>query len=354
MAASKKQKDTSAYDALNAALKNGVLKNLYVFHGEERYLLERTLETIRKMLVSGDAAAFNHRRLNGAGLTIDTLEAAVDTLPAFAERTLVEVSDYDLFKAGEQDKVRLIGLISDLPDYVCLIFVYDVMEFKLDGRLKLTAALKEHAELVEFHLQEQGRLVKWIGKHCADGGKSIDTSTAEYLAFVTGGLMTALNEEIEKLCFYTEGRSITRADIDAIVSPALDAVSYQLTDAVVSGDFNRAASVMTDLLTMREAPHKLMYSIAMRLRQLLAARVSLDNALGTKEFMSIAGIKFEFQARGLLSAARRVGLAECARFVSLSAETALRLNSGGSGEAAAQLTDLLIRLSACRENVRAC
>lgn len=44
-----------------------------------------------------------------------------------AERTLVLVTDFDLFKAGEKDREEYIRLLGDLPDYVCLVFVYDLI-----------------------------------------------------------------------------------------------------------------------------------------------------------------------------------------------------------------------------------
>jgi DNA polymerase III subunit delta len=347
-----KKIDNSAYEALKLAIKNKQLGKLYVFHGEERYLLENALLQIRKLLVDGDFADFNYKKFTGSGITVDALAAACDMLPVFAERTFLEVNDFDIFKANDEAKQKLIALISDLPDYVCLIFVYDVVEYAPDGRQKLAALFKSTANIVEFNVQEQSQLIKWIKKHFLEIGKKIDTPTAEYLAFITGGLMTSLNLEINKVGSSTNEETITREHIDAVVTPVLDAVIYELTDYIVSGDFNNAAHVLQDLLSMREVPHKLMYSIAMKLRQLMAARLCIESGLGEKKLMELCAIRFDFQARNLLTSARKATLDECRRAVIYSTQAAYRMNSGSDPED--QLIELLIRLAENRRSMRPC
>ena len=344
---------SSAIDTLKNDLATGEPKRFYIFHGPERYLLEHYLGTLRTLLCPGGLNDFNYRRYEGKGLDLGELSAACDTLPAFAERTLVEIHDYDFFKFDEAQRESFIELLTDLPEHVCLVFVYIAVEYAPDKRQKkLSAALKNTACVVEFAAQAQSQLVKWIKKHFKASGKTIDTPTAEYLAFITGGLMTTLSTEIEKLCFYVRGESVTRGDIDAVVTPVLDAVSWKLTDSLVSGRFNEASHILTDLLNMREPPHKLIYSITVSLRRLLAARLCLDSSCGEKDLMRMTDIRFEFQARNLMSGARKTTAERCRRFVLLSADTAFRMNSGGDPQSL--LTELLIKLATCYKGCPSC
>ena len=94
--------------------------------------------------------------------------------------------------------------------------------------------------------------------------------------------MTRLNIEIEKLCSFTNESAVTRAHIDALVTPVLDAVSWKLTDHIADCDWNAASAVLYDLLCMREPPHKLIYAISLKLRQLMAARLLYESGLGEK------------------------------------------------------------------------
>lgn len=346
----KKQDINKEFDALKDAIQKGELKRLYIFHGDERYLLENFLGQIRKKLAAGDFADFNHKKFSGQGLSVDELISACDALPVFSDRTLIEVHDYDLSKASEENREKLLGLFTDLPEYVCLIFVFDTVEYSIDARLKLGSFLKKEASVVEFSIQEQSKLVKWIKSHFAEGGKKIDTPASEYLAFVTGGLMTSMNTEIGKLCAYAVGEFVTKEDIDAVVTPVTDAVAWKLTDYIISGSIDQAAVVLIDLMNMREPPHKLIYSITSKLRHLMAARVCFENGLSEKHLMTMANIKFDFQARNLMAGARRTSLRRCRDAVLISTEIAFKMNSGGDPEDL--LTDLLINLACCYRGQR--
>lgn len=346
------KKDNSALEALKAAVESRQLEKLYIFHGEEKYLLESYLVQIRSLLVSDGFADFNYKRFNAHNFSVDALAAACETLPVFAERTLIEIHDFDIFKANEETKQKLFDLIYDLPDYICLIFVYDIIDFAPDGRQKLTALLKKTGGIVEFAIQEQSKLIKWIKAHFSKAGKKIDTPTAEYLCFITGGMMTSLNVEIEKVSLFTDEELITRAHIDAVVTPVLDAAVYKMTDYIAGGDYSRASIVLSDLFSMREPPQKLIFSISLKLRQLLAARLCLENGFGEKKLMEVCAIRYDFQARNLVASARKTSLMVCRQSVIICAETAARMNSGGTPEIL--LTELVIALSALRRRSDRC
>ncbi|MDR0861664.1 MAG: DNA polymerase III subunit delta [Oscillospiraceae bacterium] len=339
----KKADNSARATELLAQIARGELSRLYIFHGEERYMLEHCVAALRERVVPEGLDGFNYRRLEGASLSVNTLRDTAETFPVFADMTLIEVRDFDIFKRGEDDLASLAEMFADMPEYTCAVFIYDTVAFKPDKRLKAVSQLLKHAEVVEFERQEQSKLATWIRRHFKERGKTCDKDTAEYLAFMTGGLMTPLLTEIEKLAAYSKGVAVTRADIDAMVEPTVEAVAYNMTDALAERKFDRAAEVLADLLAMREPPQKLIYQFTLKARHLLAARLCVEQSLGTAELMSISGIRNDWQARNALNSARRMTFAQCRKWVLLCAETAYRLNSGGdSGD----LVLLLTRLAA--------
>jgi len=333
------KKGADGYTSLAKAIASGQIDSFYIFHGDERYLLERGLAELRRALCPDGLDGFNYKRFEA--LTPTELEDAINTLPAFAERTLIEVHDFNIFK--HEQKERLADIFSDLPDYVCVVFVYSTVEYKPDGRQKLNTAILKNATVLEFTVQDQDKLIKWISRHFEDSGKCISRTDAEYLAFITGGYMSVLRGEIEKVAAYAKGDTITRGEIDALVTPALDAVAYKLADALAQRSYKQAMLVLDELLRMREAPHKLMFGIALKMRQLLAARVCFENGLGTDAFMEMCGIRFPFQAKMLMDTARKTTLCECRDAVLACGMTAYELNSGSEPES--RLTMLVARLA---------
>ena len=329
------------YKRLAASLTGGQAGRFYIFHGEERYLLERSLDQLRKLLCPGGLDGFNYKRFEGKNITIDDIDDSINTLPAFADRTLVEIHDFDIFKSD--DKKKLGELFSDLPDYACIVFIFNVIAYKPDGRTKADKEILKNADIVEFTVQGQDSLVKWIKRHFKDAGKTIGTVDAEYLVLITGGYMSAIFSEIGKTAAYAKGDVITRKDIDAVVIPILDAVVYKLTDALMRRKYTLAMRILDELLRMREAPQKLLFNISLKMRQLLAARICIESSLDKNALIEMCGIRHEFQARSLMDTARETTLKVCRDAVLLCADTAYALNS--SAEPEAHLTELVLHFA---------
>ena len=340
----KKKSDSAAFQQLKKDVADGNVRGAYIFYGEERYLLEYYLGAVKKKLMAEGLEEFNYKTFDGRSLSLPVLREALDALPVFGESTLITVWDYDIFKSGEEIKRQLAEILSDIPEYACLIFVYDITAYAPDKRLKANNAILSQVTPVEFGLQEQSDIVNWIGRRFRALGKKIDRPTAEYLAFITGGLMTQLVAEIEKTAAYARGEQIARSDIDAVVVPVLDAAIYRMTDAVISRRYGVAAGVLSDLLRMQEVPHVILYSLSAKLRQLLAARVCLNSGKGTGELMQLAGVRLEFQARNLMAGARQVSLDWCREALRRTYAAARRLNLS-SKEGSGILTQLLLELS---------
>ena len=231
----KQKADTAGYQQLKKDLAGGEPGRLYLFHGEETYLRDHYLGRLKELLLTGGMGEFNLHTIPAREMSPRRLEEAVDCLPMMAPRTLVLVRDFDLFKAGEKDREAYAKLFEELPDYVCLVFVYDLIPYKGDARTKLAAAIKQNGTVVNFARQDQGDLVDWVRRRFRALGKEIDTRLACDLIFLCGDLMTNLIGEIEKIGAYAKGGRITREDIDAVATPQLDAVVFQMTDAIAAG-----------------------------------------------------------------------------------------------------------------------
>ena len=262
-------------------------------------------------------------------------------------RTLVVVTDFDLFAQGDKAKERLLDILSALPDYCCLVFVYDLLPYKADGRSKLAALLKKESAVVNFQRQEQGDLTDWICRQFKKAGKGVDTEDARYLIFLCGDLMHDLASEIGKLTAYADHPRVTRADMDAVVIPKLDAVVFQMTDAMARKDFDKAASVLADLLHSQQAPIMILAAMGKYFRQLYTARLYLDAGKGRGEFMELWGMKSAYPADKLLDAARRFSLPWCRYAVRRCAETDIVLKSS-YGQENEVLTALLMELASGR------
>ncbi len=300
-----KQDTQSAAQALKTAIRSGTPERLYIFHGEEAFLLHHYLEQLKKTLLDELTESFNFHRLTQENFDMRDFADAVENLPMMAEHTMVQVDEVDLFKLAEDERNKAAEILSDIPDYCTVVFTYETTPWKPDKRLKkLWDAIAENAQIVEFAKQSQRDLIAWIGRHFAARHKQISPELCNYLLDITDGTMTALSSEIAKIASFSGADTICKADIDAVTEPVLDAVVFRMTDQLSAGDYGQALLTLQKLTKMQQDPLAILGAIGGHFRRLSAARTLLDNGKSYGELMKLYGLS-DYPAKKAMEAARR-------------------------------------------------
>ena len=336
----KQKKDTSALDGLKAAIRAKNIGTLYFFHGEEQFLLDHYLEAMKKQVLDELTESFNYHRLTDETFDIRSFADAVENLPMMAERTFVQVEDIDLFKMREDDRDKIVEILSDIPEYCTVVFTYVTAAWKPDKRLKkLWDAVSKHGQIIEFAKQEPKDLIPWISRHFSAKGKKIGNDLCAYLMEITGGTMTALSGEIEKICAYSGADTIKKTDIDAVTEPVLDAVVFQMTDLLGLGKYGAALQKLQQLLKMQQEPIAILGAVGSHFRRIGTARTLLDNGKQVGELMSLCGMG-SYPAQKTMDAARRFRPEFCRRAAELVLETDYKMKT--SYDEPERLLELLI------------
>ena len=335
-----------AYQQLKSDIAQGTLGTVYVFYGEETYLREFYLSQAVKQLVPPGLEEFNYHKLEGKGLTVQTLTELVEAMPMMAQRTVIQVVDFDIFKLSEEQRKAFIAMLEDFPDYCCLIFVYDLLEYKPNRTMKtLCKAMDAYVRAVKFETQSRSDLLNWISRRFRAEGKSIDAQTAEHLIFTCGSLMNGLIPEIGKIAAYTRGSAVTKADIDAVAAPILEAQVFDMTAAISRGNYDRAAEILGALLKLQEEPIMLLGAMGKELRRLHTARLAIDNGKDKFWLMEQWKMRSDYPARLLLEAARSVSTRWTEDSVLRCQELDLRMKSVNGVDNEAELKQFLMELA---------
>lgn len=337
----KKQEKSDSLQELKLALRNKELDRLYFFHGEEVFLLHHYLGQIKKQLLDPLTESFNFHRLNNETFDIQTFADAVENLPMMAEFTMVEVDDIDLFKMNEADRNKMTEILSDIPEYCCVVFTYITQPWKPDKRLKkLWDAVENHGKIVEFAKQNQRDLIAWVTRHFAAHKKRISTDLCAYLIEITGGTMTALSGEIEKICSYSGADEIRKTDIDAVTEPVLDAVVFQMTDFLSAGRYDQALLKLQQLLKMQQEPLAILGAVGGHFRRIGTARTLLDHGKSASDLQRLCVPMQDFAARKTMEAARRFRPEFCKKAAQLVLETDYQMKT--SFDDSERLLELLL------------
>ena len=350
MAYAKKSTKNEAYQKLKTDLKDGnALGNAYLFYGEESYLREYYLGQMRKALVPAGFEEFNYHALEGKDLTAQSLTEMAEAMPMMAERTLIVVTDWDIYKLGEDQRERLIALLNDLPEYCCVVFVYDTVAYKQNKTVKkLCKAMDDHVTVVEFKAQDTSDLTAWIARRFRALGKQIDRQTAEYLIFLCGGLMTGLAQEISKIGAYAKGDTITQRDIDAVADPVLDARVFDMTNSITAGKYDQAAQVLGELLRMQTEPIVILAAVGKELRRLYTARMALDAGKDRFWLKQLWSMSSDYPAKLLMQAAGKVDHEWCQTAVIRCQRLDRRMKSEKNMDSEAELKLFLMELAGSR------
>ena len=323
----KQNTDHTAFDDLKGAIRAKSVGNLYFFHGEEMFLLNYYLEHLKKLLLDELTESFNYHRLTAETFDIRDFADAVENLPMMAEHTLVQVDDIDLFKLPEDSRNKLVDVLTDIPDYCTVVFTYVTVPWKPDKRLKkLWEAVENNGSVVEFAKQEPRDLIPWITRHFSAKGKRISTDLCGYLIEITGGTMTALSGEIQKICAYSGAEHIQKTDIDAVTEPVMDAVVFQMTDLLGQGQYAAALAKLHQLLKMQQEPIAILGAVGGHFRRIGTARTLLDNGKQAGELMKLCAMG-SYPAQKTMDMARRFSPDFCRKAAELVLETDYKMKT---------------------------
>ena len=317
----KKEENKDNLRELKAEIRDKEFSRLYIFHGEEVFLLHYYFDQIKKHLVDELTESFNYHRFNNETFTLQSFVDSVEGFPMMAETTLVWVDEVDLFKLPEGERTKLAEVFTDIPDWCTVVFTYETVGWKPDKRLKkLWDAISNNAKIVEFQKQNQRDLVAWVSKHFLSQGKRISNDLCAYLIDITGGTMTALAGEIRKIVSYSGADEIKKSDIDAVTEPVLDAVVFQMTDLLSDGRYGQALEKLQQLLKMQQEPLAILGGIGGHFRRISAARTLLDYGKTSTDLAKLCGLQ-DYAARKSMDAARKFRPEFCAKAAELVLET---------------------------------
>lgn len=316
------------FQAFYQQLKTGSVQSLYLFEGEEEYGKESALTALRKALLTGPMAMMNETVLTAPADS--DLIAACETLPLMESRRLVIVKEAPQLtgrgrekaaeeETAEEEPVRrgdsLTPYLDRLPGTVCLVFF---VRGKARATGRLYKKIKELGGLVAFDQLDGERLNKWIVREFASYDLACDRLVAERLVFACGRELMKLKGEVAKISAYALGRkAVTRQDIDAIAALSVEYRVFDLSDKVAAGDASRALPLMEEMLRQGEQRLALLALLQRHYRQLLMARIMMDQGLSQASVMAELGLpafvvgKLTQSARGYAAGALKAAYLRC-------------------------------------------
>lgn len=235
-------------ETVKKALKDKKFDNLYFFYGEEVYLSDFYVNALKKELVENNE--FNYTRLFCDEL--NRFQESVEAMPVFSDKRMVVVSSRDFSAEIKEDSYRLLEeMLEDMPPFTYVVFVCG----SIKKTSKIFKLLSAKCTTCVFEKQKAPSLISWISNVFKKKGYEIDKETSSYLLEFAGSDMTKLLSEIEKLASYElKTKKITNQSIEAVVTRTVDSKVFELLDAAMYKNRDKAFDILNSLMREKEEP----------------------------------------------------------------------------------------------------
>ncbi len=316
----KKPSDSAnSLTVLNGALKSGSFASVYLLYGAEDHLKKLYEKKLIEAISGGNE--LNVTRLSGETATPEQVIEGAQILPFLAEKRLIVVEDSGWFSEKSPD--ALAEFIAELPDTACLIFV----EKAAAKNNKLYKACAKAGAALELGEQGEDALVTWIARKLKAAGKNIRQTTVERILSCCGTDMNRLTQELDKLSAYVGERTVVEdADVDAVCIKTISAYVFDMTDAMIAGQKERAFGIFFDLLSMKEAPQKIIITIGKQFARLAEVAFCMEEGMGRDQIA--AELDIQGWLAGKLMRQAGGGHARFLRAVELSVQAAEDIVTG--------------------------
>lgn len=280
------------------------LQSIYVFYGEEKYLLESVVNKIKKN--------FGHLQegINYCYLDESNVENIISEMetPSFGfDKKLIIVkkagllgketktkkntsSNKEKTSKSETDNKKPSTTSTKLAKYieenlniikqsVVLVIIEEKVEkctlLDVIKKLEEDTANENNVVTCEFSKMRLNELVNWLKKICSLYKVQVENSVLAYLIEVSGTSMQNLMNEIRKLIEYVgEGGEITKEDVQLLAVQEVDNIIFNLTDSLGIRDTKKALETLNDLIYLKEPLQSIMVNLYRHFKKLYYVKLS--------------------------------------------------------------------------------
>ncbi len=256
-------------------IKNQKLNSIYLFFGDEKYLIQEYVKKIKKIF--GELSlGINYILLDENN--IDTLISDIET-PAFGfEKKLIIIRDSNLFKKDckSQMKEKFKQYIKENIEIInesCIIVFIEETVHKLD----LYKVVEQYARAIEFKELKPNEIKARLKHICSLYQVNISDANLTYIIEIAGTKMENLINEIRKLIEYAgKNGEIKREDIEKLTIKDVEAIIFDLTDYLGTKNTEKALEVLENLVYNREPLQKIMITLYNHFRKIYLCQLAIQ------------------------------------------------------------------------------
>ncbi len=265
---------------------------VYLICGEQTYLRTYNIRRLQKAIL-GDGDAMNAAVLSGPDVRASQVMELAETLPFFAERRVITLTETEFLKKTGDEPEKLAEYLSRMPETTHLI----LEEPAPNATYKLYKAIAKIGLVVRCDLavgdrplpQDVDQLRRWAAGLFAGDGLSISGPVLELFLQCSGTDMLNIQSEEAKLASYCMGRNaVTPQDIQAIGTPVVKDRIFDMIEAIAARKRPEALAIYMDLVKLQTPPQVILALMTRQYNQLL--QILELSSMGDRELATELGL----------------------------------------------------------------
>ena len=319
-------------------LKSGNLGGVYLFCGEEGYLVRYYLKALREKISPDDAfAVFNNPVFDGEEVDFSAISEAVKAPPMMSDYKLIEWRHADFASMNEGELNRLDELLE-----LCKEYDYSVVAFTADedsvnfGTAKKPSTFIKRFDskinILRFEKSTENQLYSWLKKHFEAQGVTVGLETVKALVFRSGRSMDVLAEEVKKLSSLALSRgktTVTPDDVNEVASSTPECDTFSLSNAIIERNKSKAYLALEDMKLRRVDTTIIMGMVAKTFDDLSAVAHLLEEGHSTQTIGELLNMKNEYKLKIYMNGAKKYGSRRLSEIISSLAEADAASKYGG-------------------------
>lgn len=311
-----------------------------VLFGSVRYLKQAAIDLLKKQILGDDDDDdLGLCSFVGKETDLKTIRDELSMVSMWGETRIIMVDDADTFVKDHRAGLEKYLEAPAKKSILVLVVNKWLKTTKLAKKVKKIGLELECADL------KGAGLSRWITETAATHDKKISRDAAALLTELAGNDLGLLNQEISKLADYTgDNDRITPEDVKSLVGGWKLQTTWEMLDAVRSGNINFALTSLEKLLIAGEAPQRILGGITFQYRKIAEATELSRGGMPLNAALKQAGVFFrdiDATARYL----KRIGRPQASRIIRTLAETDGHLKGKGHVNERIELEELLLMLS---------
>lgn len=268
---------------------------LYLIFGEESFLVDEALKSLRKKVVQEGMEDFNYDSFIAGDTSASKVRDAAEQLPMMADRRLVIYRGIDQLKDKDWDELD--PILQDPVPSTTMVLVAE----KIDKRKKIFKAISKNGVMVELKRPFENQIPIWLDYIGYLNDVKIKPDAVSALQQLVGTNLSEINNEVKKIKMYIGDRkNIELDDVMTVVSRSRIDNVFSLTDAIARQDRSQALICLANLLEHEQNEIGILALIFRQLRIFNLLRDAQAKGLSGSRLSAQVGVPEFFLKRYLL------------------------------------------------------